>query len=145
MTLIKFKEPASFAPLFDGFFNDFFGGRQTHSLMARVPAVNVRENENGYQVELAAPGLNKKDFNIEINDNVLTVSAERKEEKEEPATGNQKVTRKEFSYTSFRRSFSLPESVDGENIKASYQDGILGIELPKKEEEKAKNRVIKIS
>lgn len=152
MTLVKWNQPrngkypavlgTSFSPLFNEFFEDFLGGRSLAGTAARVPAVNVTENEDQFHVELAAPGLSKSDFNLNVEDNVLTVSVEKQEEKKDEEKG---VTRREFNYTSFKRSFSLPESVNAEAIKAAYKDGILGIDIPKKEEEKAKNRVIKVS
>lgn len=100
---------------------------------ARVVApVNIRETENAYTVELMAPGFKKENFNIELENDLLTISSEVKNEKAEQEEG--KYTRKEFSYTSFRRSFTLPETVNAEEINASYQDGILSVMLPKRVE-----------
>ena len=108
-----------------------------------LPAVNIREDEKAFYLELAIPGINKNDVKIELKDDMLTISAEQKEEKEEK---NEGYSRKEFSYSSFCRSFYLPEDTDAEKINASYRDGILGIEIPKKEEEKKiKSREVKIS
>jgi HSP20 family protein len=108
-----------------------------------LPAVNIREDEKAFYLELAIPGMSKEDVKIELKDEMLTISSEHKEEKEDKAEG---YSRKEFSYNSFCRSFYLPEGVDTEKINASYKEGILGIEIPKKEEEKKiKSREVKIS
>ena len=127
---------------FQDFFNeDFFPtlNRSTSTL----PAVNIREDEKAFYLELAIPGMKKEDVKIELKDEMLTISSEYKEEKEDKAEG---YSRKEFSYNSFCRSFYLPDGVDAEKINASYREGILGIEIPKKEEEKKiKSREVKIS
>lgn len=94
-----------------------------------VPAVNVKETEKGFDVEVAAPGLSKKDFNISMDNHVLTISSEKKEEKEEK---EKEFTRREFSYSSFSRSFALPENVNEENINAKYEEGVLKLSLTKK-------------
>ena len=95
-----------------------------------VPSANVRETEKEYLIELAAPGLTKKDFKIEIDNGVLNISAEKEEEKKNKENG---YTRKEYSYSSFSRSFSIPENSKTEKIDAKYEDGVLKITLPKKE------------
>jgi HSP20 family protein len=97
----------------------------------RLPAANVKENKDLFEVEMAAPGFDKKDFKVSLNNNILTISAEKEMNKEEE---EKNFTRKEFSYTSFSRSFEMPEYVKPEDIKASYKDGILKLEIPKKEE-----------
>lgn len=109
-----------------------------------LPSVNVKEDEDAFIVEMAAPGMKKDDFQIELKDNTLTIKSERKEERENPQTV---YKRREFSYRSFQRSFSLNNQVvDDAQITASYQDGILSISIPKKEEAKPKPpKVIKIS
>ncbi|WP_086477156.1 Hsp20/alpha crystallin family protein [Arenibacter amylolyticus] len=120
---------------------DWFGGMD--SVRDSMPAVNVKETETGFELEMAIPGRNKEDFNIEIDNDVLTISSEVKTEdsKEEDS-----YTRREFSYNSFRRVFSLPESVNPDKIDAKYEDGILKFELPKKEEAMPKpKRAITIS
>jgi HSP20 family protein len=96
-----------------------------------IPAVNVKENEGSFQIEIAAPGLKKEDFKLSLHENRLTVSAKQEETQEEKT---EKYTRQEFNYTSFQRTFTLPKNVDGEKIEASYTDGILQVALPKKEE-----------
>lgn len=95
------------------------------------PAVNIKENERDFELELAIPGQKKEDFNIEVDNNVLTVSMEDKHE-DEATEGN--YTRREFSYRAFKRAFTLPETVNEDGIDASYTNGILKFTLPKKEE-----------
>jgi len=108
-----------------------------------LPKVNIKENPDAYIVEMAVPGLKKSDFQIELDNQVLSISTERKVE-DEQKDGN--YTRKEFGYSSFKRTFNLPESVNDEIINASYKDGILSVLLPKKEEAKQKpSRTISIS
>ncbi len=94
-----------------------------------LPAVNVKENDKTYEIEVAAPGRSKKDFKISAENGVLTISSEQKEEKEEK---RDEYTRKEFSYSSFTRSFTLPENANEDDIKANYADGILKLEVAKK-------------
>lgn len=94
-----------------------------------MPAVNVKETDKAYQIDVVAPGRSKKDFNISADNGVLTISSEQKEEKEQK---EKDYTRKEFSYISFSRSFSLPENANEDDIKANYADGILKLEVAKK-------------
>ena len=113
------------------------------SRASTMPAVNIREDEKNYPLELAVPGIDKKDLKIDINEDVLTISSETKNETEESNDG---YKRKEFSYSSFCRSFYIPENADRDNIEANYKDGVLLIGLPKQEEEKNKiTRQVKIS
>lgn len=108
-----------------------------------LPKVNIKETPDAYMVDMAVPGLKKSDFQIDLDNQVLSISTETKEESEEK---NENYTRREFGYASFKRTFSLPETVDEDKIKASYNEGILSIHLPKKEEAKQKPaRTIKIS
>ena len=100
-----------------------------------MPAVNIREDEKSYALDLAVPGMDKKDLKIDINEDVLTISSESKNETEESKDG---FKRKEFSYRAFTRSFYIPENVNREMIEANYKDGILSVNLPKQEEEKSK-------
>lgn len=119
-----------FPSLMNEFFKpDWVGGSENYA--ATLPAVNIKEDDMGYYLELAIPGKKKEDFNVEVDKDVLTISMETKTEDEKT---EENYTRKEFSYTSFKRSFTLPETVDSEKIKASYKDGILSFNLPKKEE-----------
>lgn len=107
--------------------SSFFGRVMT------VPAVNIIETKNEYNVSLAIPGMKKEDFNIDVEGNMITISSEQEESKEE----NEKMyTRKEYNYSSFSRSFTLPEEVNKENIEATYEEGVLKLMLPKKEEAK---------
>lgn len=108
--------------------DDFFGNKA-----ATVPAVNIKENKNDFTVSMAVPGMKKDDFKIELDGNMLTISSEKEENKEEKES---KYTRKEYSYSSFSRSFTLPEDVNREAINAAYNDGVLVLTLPKKEEVK---------
>ncbi|MCU0455789.1 MAG: Hsp20/alpha crystallin family protein [Bacteroidales bacterium] len=124
----------TFSPLLSNLFDDDFFPTLT-SRTSSMPAVNIRENEKNFTLDLAVPGMDKKDLKIDINEDVLTISAETRNENEE---NNEGYKRKEFSYTSFCRSFYLPENVTKEKIAASYKDGILSVELPKNDEEKAK-------
>ncbi|SDS40158.1 HSP20 family protein [Formosa sp. Hel1_31_208] len=108
-----------------------------------LPKVNIKESADDFTVEMAVPGLKKSDFQIDIDNQVLSISTETKEENKHK---EENYTRREFSYSSFKRTFALPESVNDEKINASYNEGILSILLPKKEEAKQKPaRSIKIS
>jgi HSP20 family protein len=124
---------------YSGWANDLFTNpmwpNEESNVGVSVPAVNVNEDENQFNIEVAAPGMEKKDFKLDLNHNVLTISSEKMEKKE---SDNKKFTRREFRYTSFNRSFTLPNSVQEEGIKASYKEGILNISIPKKEEAKEK-------
>lgn len=107
------------------------------------PALNIKETKDEFEIELAAPGYNKKDFEVTIDDGCLNISAKKEETKEEK---DENYTRKEFSYASFERSLKLPDSIADEKIKAKYDNGILKFRLAKKEEaKKQKPRVIEIS
>jgi HSP20 family protein len=106
----------------DVFFNSKMGRRS-------LPSVNIKENEKSYELEMAVPGFNKKDFNISIDNNMLTVSAEKKEEQEKKEDN---YTRREFGYESFSRAFNLPANTNEEDINARYEDGILRLSITKK-------------
>ena len=110
-----------------------------------MPAVNVKESENEFNIEVAAPGMKKDDFSVSVDNDRLTISAERKDEKKDE--DNENFTRQEFSYQSFQRTFQLPNNVvDADKIKASYNNGILNVNVPKREEAKPKPaKEIKIS
>lgn len=146
MTLAKRNE-GYFPSFIDRFFNNElmdWGTSNFSSTNTSLPAVNVKETDDDYFIEVAAPGMSKKDFNVNFQNNVLTISSEKKDEKEEK---DDSYTRKEFSYQSFQRSFTVPgNDVDSDKISASYENGILNIKLPKREEVKPKPaREIKIS
>lgn len=131
MSIIKWNTNNLF-PNLDEFWGDFLN-RDYYSkgfdLGTKIPAVNTSETEKGYQLEVAIPGFKKEDLTIHLDNNILTISSEHKEEHEEKE--GKKITRKEFNYTSFQRSFELPEHVNKEEINASYVDGILKLHLPK--------------
>ncbi len=138
MTLIRSSER-----LYPTLFNNLFGRELLDWNNAgfsanntTLPAVNVQEDESRIQIEVAAPGMKKEDFKVDLEHNLLTVSAEVEEEKNVSA---ERYSRKEFCYRSFRRQFSVPvESINGDQIQASYKDGILVLTLPKREELKPK-------
>ena len=134
--------------LFDDFLNrDTFnwGLANCSNTNTTIPAVNIRENKDNYEVEVAAPGMVKDDFKIELDGNILTVSSEKSDHWEE--SEGEKFTRREFNYQSFQRSFTLPKDiVDIDKIQAKYLDGMLQLLVPKKEEAKQKpSRVIQIN
>ena len=119
-------------------FNDFFDNEWMAKANATAPAINVIVTENGYKVEVAAPGMTKGDFNIRIDeDNNLVISMEKKiEDKEDKKDG--RYLRREFSYSKFQQTMILPENVDKEKISAQVENGVLTIELPKLSEEEVK-------
>jgi HSP20 family protein len=145
MTLVKFnpeKRNSSLMPgfsdVFDSIFNDtFFNDRLT----TRVPAANISETEDHFHVELAAPGLKKDDFKLNLERNVLNVSVE---QGSEDNSVQKNYSKREYSYSSWVRSFTLPESANIENIEAQYTDGVLKIDIAKREEAKAVRRQIEI-
>ncbi|HOP58334.1 MAG TPA: Hsp20/alpha crystallin family protein [Bacteroidales bacterium] len=133
----------TFSPLLSNLFDDDFLTTVPASRSNSMPAVNIKENEKNFTLELAVPGIEKKDLKIDVNEDVLTISSESKKEINEENEGYQ---RKEFNYSSFCRSFYIPENVNKDKIGASCKDGILTVELPKVEEEKNKiSKQIKIS
>lgn len=128
MSLVKRNR--LFFPAMEDFFGpDWLGG--TSNLMNSFPAVNIKENEKGFELELAIPGQKRDDFNIEVDEQVLTISMEARAEDE---LVTDQYTKREFSFSSFSRSFTLPETIDESKIDAAYREGILRILLPKKEE-----------
>ncbi|MHB1179006.1 MAG: Hsp20/alpha crystallin family protein [Daejeonella sp.] len=144
MTLVKFNNNPKnalmpgFNDVFDSIFNDtFFNDR----MVSRVPAVNISESENNYHVELAAPGLKKEDFKLNLERNNLTISVEQSSDQQD---SQKNYSKREYSYTSFVRSFTLPDSADHSQIDATYTDGILRIDIAKREEAKAVRRQIEI-
>lgn len=122
--------------LFDDFFrpwNEWFDNGNSNARMLSTPAANIMENKDGFTVALAVPGLRKEDINIDVAGNLLTISCDNEEENE---TKEAAFTRKEYSYSAFTRSFTLPEEVNSEKIEAKYENGVLKMTLPKKEEAK---------
>jgi HSP20 family protein len=139
MSIVKAKKNGNengsmFPSLLNNFFSTDAFGRPTilepSWAFPDEPSVNVTENHKNFKIEMAAPGLNKKDFKIEADNGVLTISYEKKNE---DSSKEENYTRREFSYESFCRSFTLPENSLPEKIEAHYQDGILRLDLPKKE------------
>lgn len=121
---------------FDDFFkpwNEWFDNGGLWGRVLNIPAVNITEQKDEYLVSLAAPGMKKEDFKIDVDGNMLTISSEKEEKKEEKG---KKFTRKEYNYSSFSRTFTLPEEINKEKIDAKYEDGVLKIALPRKEEAK---------
>jgi len=145
MTLVKFNSEnkkngavPGFNNVFDSIFNDtFFSDR----MMTRVPAANISETADHFHVELAAPGLKKEDFKLKLEKDVLTVSVEQLNQNDQQ---ERSYAKREFSYSSFVRAFTLPESANTESIQAKYNDGILCIDIPKREEAKLVARQIEI-
>lgn len=125
----------AYRSVFDDLFNDWSLSNFSET-NSTLPAVNIKESDEGFVVEVAAPSLDKKDFNINLNQDVLTISSEKRGIEEEKAKN---YTRKEYSYQSFSRSFNLPEHlIDGDKIEATYKNGELQISIPKREEAKPK-------
>jgi HSP20 family protein len=145
MALVKFndrRDSGVLAPVFNDIFENFFNDAfMSDRIISRVPAVNISETDDHYHIELAAPGLKKDDFKINLERNVLTISAKKQTEQTE---NDKKYNKREYSYTSFVRSFTLPESADDANIDAAYTDGVLTISVAKKEEAKIASRQIAI-
>lgn len=126
--------PASQRSMFDDFFNrELFnwGNNNFSASRTTLPSVNIKELEKAFEVEVAAPGMQKKDFSITLDGNMLTISSSKEDQQEEK---DGKYTRREFSYQSFQRSFELSKDVvDDENIQARYENGVLRLTIPKKE------------
>ena len=116
-----------------GIFNDFFGNEWMEKATATSPAINIMETEKGYEVEVAAPGMTKEDFNIHIDDdNQLVVSMEKKQEHKEN-NKHGRYLRREFTYTQFQQNMILPDNIDKDKIAAKVEHGVLTIDIPKKE------------
>lgn len=135
--------PSLFSDWLDSssFFNPMFGDIDEMLLPRKIgvtmPSVNIRETEKDYVMELAAPGFDRKDFTVELENNLLTIAAEKKENKEEK---DEAYSRREFSYTSFSRSFQLPENTTDDKVDARYENGILLLSIPKKEVQPLKHK-----
>lgn len=137
MSIVRFSN--QLPSLFDRFFEpDLFdwSNRNFSTTNTTLPSVNIKEGTDNFEVEMAAPGFDKKDFRIELNHDLLTISSEKKVENE--TREGQQFTKREFSYQSFSRSFTLPYTVESEKINAKYENGILHVIIPKKEEAKPK-------
>jgi HSP20 family protein len=140
MSIIKRNELFPGLNLFDDFFSKelWNGGLNNNSTTnTTIPLVNIKETNESYEVEMAAPGMSKNDFKVELDGNVLTITSEKQNENE--AKDGERYSRLEFSYQSFQRSFQLPkEVVDADKIEAKYENGVLRLVVPKKEEAKPK-------
>lgn len=142
MALLKRNDDLWFPTMNDLFGNFFEDYGQAFQTGRSVPAVNIKDNDKNFEVEVAAPGMDKKDFKVSVENDVLTISAEKKEEKNEK---NKNYSRKEFSYESFERKFTLPQDVvEASKIEAKYENGILKINIPKKEEKAKLSKTIDI-
>ena len=147
-TLVKWNEGGrpSYSRMFDDFFKAEFPVWSHNNFAEKgstLPAVNIKETDKEFSLELAAPGMKKENFNVGVEDDVLTISAEREETKEEK---EENYSRKEFTYASFQRRFTLPETVDSNKVTAKYEDGVLLLSLPKKSGPQLKPaKTIKIS
>ncbi len=119
--------------VFDNFLNTDLPTQKNRPTRGTLPAVNIKENDDQFELEVAAPGFAKNDFKLEINDGVLTIAAEHEVKEEQKTNG---YTRREFSYGAFTRRFTLPEDANDKDITANYDNGILTVVLPKKEEAK---------
>ncbi|NJK84293.1 MAG: Hsp20/alpha crystallin family protein [Saprospiraceae bacterium] len=145
MNLIKadhFPTIGSFSSMIDDLFNRSLSDFGATSNFFSHPSVNIKETEQRFELELAAPGLQREDFKVNLDGDVLTVSVEKQYSKEED---NKNYRRKEFSYSAFKRSFQVPSSVDVEHINAGYDKGILTLTLPKKEQAVKATKQIEIN
>jgi len=146
MALIKFPTKSlntdAVNPFVNTVFNNLFNDNFiSDRLVSRVPAVNISESEKSFKIEMAAPGLDKSDFKINVDKNLITISAEKKEEQ---VSEEKLYSKKEFNYSSFSRSFTLPETVDYSNIEAAYEGGILILTVGKKEDAIIAKRLIEV-
>lgn len=141
MSLIKYNSHPS-STLFDQFFNTNIGDFMGNDFFKNQPSVNVIESDDAFRVELAAPGLDKEDFAVQIEKDQLMISVEKEQDKVEEG---EKFMRREFGYQKFQRSFNLGDQINTEGIGATYENGILVINLPKKEEAQVIKRNIEIS
>lgn len=142
-TLMRSTRMPSLRSMMEDFWNteNLFGRPAFDGDKGDLPAVNIKETEKNFDIEVAAPGYQKQDFKVDIDNGLLTISAENKSETEE---SKENFTRKEFSYSSFTRSFTLPENVKQEDIKAKYDNGLLRLTLQKNEQPQVQKKVISI-
>jgi HSP20 family protein len=150
MTQVKFRPfETSFNNLVDGLFADMpvlFKNGNNQSVWKGFAPVNIKENEKNYSLDVIAPGFDKADFKVNLEKNILTISAEKKPEAKNDSDNNrnEKEIRKEYQYKSFQRSFTLDEKIDAAGIEAKYVNGVLTLNLPKKEEVKTPSKDISI-
>jgi HSP20 family protein len=144
MTIVKFNnKPNNGFNLLDNFFNDFptLFKDDLASNSKNLAPVNIKETKDAYELEVVAPGFEKNDFNINLEKNILTISAEKKSEAKKE---DEKQIRSEYSYRSFKRSFTLDEKIDSESVEAKYVNGVLTLNLPRKAEVKASAKEISV-
>lgn len=151
MKLTRINDNVATLRPFGGLVDDFFNGPlgkwldedlRKSNLLGAFPPVNIKETKDTYQLDLVAPGLEKSDFKINLEGKTLFIAFEQKEEKEE---GEEKHIRKEYSYRSFKRSFTVDDDIDTAKIDAKYENGILKVSLPKKEEKIQQNKEISVN
>jgi HSP20 family protein len=143
MTLIKFNKNAnrSFAPVFPSLLNEMMEDLRLNNGGSALPAVNISESESGFHIDLSIPGFGKEEITISLDENNLIVTGEKNEEKVDQ---EKRFTRKEFSHQNFKRTFTLPENVNEDAIAAKFENGILKLELPKKENNQKASRKIEL-
>ncbi|HLO82954.1 MAG TPA: Hsp20/alpha crystallin family protein [Chitinophagaceae bacterium] len=144
MTLVRFNQrPADrkVNSFFEDFFSQFPSRLVNDDFVSTSVPVNIRETEGAYAIEVVAPGMDKGDFKVNVDNNILTISAEKKAESNKE---NERMVRREYSYKSFARTFTLDETINADNIQAKYDNGVLHIELPKKTEAKIQPKEISI-
>ncbi len=137
MTLVRYQN--QIPSLLNRFFDndvDFWSRNNYSNTDTTLPSVNIKESDESFSVEVAAPGFDKEDFHIELDNDLMTISSEKEVENE--TKDGERFTKREFSYQSFKRSFNLPELVEGDKITAKYENGILVVNIPKKEEARPK-------
>ena len=144
MTTLTRRNQNSFPSIFSDFFdNDDFWGVRSPMMRQQpnVPAANIRETDKAYVIEMATPGIPKENINVEVENDMLTISGENRQEQTEENNENGRYTRREFSYSSFNRSFKLPPNVKADDVKAQVNNGVVNITLPKTEEQRNKRRI----
>lgn len=145
MAITKRSTFGNLPSIFDDIFDkDSFDRANFSSENSTMPSVNIRETDKAYIIELAAPGMKKEDFRIELQENILSISSEKKEDRQQ--NENEKYTRREFFFQSFRRTFTLPKTIAKDKIEAKYEDGVLLLTIPKNEDKdgQKKPKTIKI-
>lgn len=122
--------PGGYHNIFDRMFRDGFRDYLSNDFQETIPAVNISEEKDRFFIEMAAPGLEKEDFKISVDGDVMTITAEKEEQKKEDGKS---FSRREYNFSSFSRSFTLPETASISNIEAKYADGVLKLTIPKRE------------
>ena len=124
-------KPAVFSSLLDKFYRTNFGDWWNDNMTETIPAVNIRENKDNFSIEMAVPGMKKEDFKINVEGDLITISSEKESESKEEQKG---YAKREYNYSSFSRSFTLPAAANTDKINARYENGVLNLTIPKKEE-----------